>query len=143
MIKLDFVIYRILGGGFQTIAYILCKIDLFKEVWVGEIFFWKMTDVLTKGILFGCKDLYGNHFRDILSQGILFPGGDRDCSRVGRGSAPNFASNLRNMEDKERIGICDNNCLKYTQKLGEQDARNSLEAFFNCFDVEKNQALNL
>ncbi len=60
-------------------------IDLFKEVWVGAIFFWKMADTQSMGILSACND--------------------RDCGRFRRGSAAKkfkFTNNGRKREKKNR-----------------------------------------
>ncbi len=78
------------------------RIDLFKEVCFCLTFFWKMADILSKGILWACND--------------------RDCERIRRASAAIVASNSRTIEDKERAGICENKCWKYLQKLGKPDA---------------------
>ncbi len=51
----------------------IAAIDLLKEVWVGATFFWKMVDILSKGIFSACNNL--------------------DCSRFRRGSAADFTSN--------------------------------------------------
>ncbi len=61
--------------------------DFFKEVWVGAVFFWKMVDMLSKGILSTFKNQNGSRFR--------------------RESAANFASNSRlvGVKVKERIHV--------------------------------------
>ncbi len=32
------------------------SVDLFKEIWIGATFFWKMVEILGKGILNACKE---------------------------------------------------------------------------------------
>ncbi len=64
--------------------------DLFKEIWVGPTFFWKMAEKLSKKILSECND--------------------RDCGRLRRGGAVNFASNSRTNEEKEGKGIRNYRC---------------------------------
>ncbi len=61
-------------------------IEIFKEVWVGALFFWKMAEILRKGIISACNDLYCDRFRT-------------------GGNAANFAPNssLIGVEVQERI----------------------------------------
>ncbi len=61
-------------GLFKVALHLISTIDLFKEVWVGATFFWKMAVILSKGILSACNDLY--------------------CSRFGRCYAANLLSQI-------------------------------------------------
>ncbi len=57
--------YRVQLLGVQTRQR---AIDLFKEVWIGAIFFWKVVNISSKGILFacnGCNQLDSSRFRKI------------------------------------------------------------------------------
>ncbi len=49
------------------------------EIWVGATFFWKMADILSKGIISPCNDLFFGSFR--------------------KGGAANFASNVHHLPE--------------------------------------------
>ncbi len=72
---------------------------------------------------------------DISSKEILSMCNNWNYGPFRRGGSANFAPSSRIMEEKESIGICNNNYWKYVQKFRKQDTSNSQTGkyFIKCF----------